>query len=1044
MPRRPSLFPHLALAGLLAAFAAGDAAAIGPADAPEKRSPATAEEGLNVAADLDVTLFAAEPMLLSPANIDVDHAGRVWVCEIVNYRRFRNPQNPERTEGDRILVLEDTDGDGVADAKTTFYQGPEIDSPHGVCVLGETVIVSAGDSVWLFTDADGDLVADPGSKRKLFTGIGGVQHDHGIHSFLFGPDGKLYFNFGNEGQQLLRPDGSPVVDLAGNEVKAGVQPYQQGMVFRCDLDGSNVETLGWNFRNNWELTVDSFGTIWQSDNDDDGNRGTRLNYVMPFGNYGYRDEFTGAGWREPRVGWEEEVPERHWHLNDPGVVPNLYQSGAGSPTGIAVYEGDLLPERYRGELLHCDAGPNAVRLYDVEPDGAGYTATQHDVLTGERDRWFRPSDVAVAPDGSLIVADWYDPGVGGHLMGDTKRGRIFRLTPKGAGKKYVVPTLDTSTEDGAIAALRSPNNEARYLGFSALVNRGGTTEQVLSEVYRSDDDPRMRARALWVLSKWDGIGWGLAADALDDRDPNLRITALRAFRQSLPAKGIEMRKGQDGPVAVRLPADDLLASAIGALADDGDPAVRREAALSLRGNLSSEAPAVWATLAEQYDGADRWYLEALGIAAAGQWDRFLPQYLARLGPDWAEEPAARDVVWRSRAANTPELLARMIRDPQVPADEVPRMLRALELQPGDAATAQRAELAFADDLPADRAELVRLESLAGLSGSDDPRFGPAVSRTLDDARGTDRFVSLVDKFRVTDRDAELVELAVERPDESAGVAAAASLLNRKQWDVLGKTLYGDDRDRALALTAALGRTGSGDAVGMLMPFVEQADWDGTRRRAAVAALGRSWTGREKLLVLAEKRQLPEELSPAVAAALHGVAWAGFEDRIEAVFPSPPGRDAAPLPPVNELAARRGDPLAGKLIYATTGTCIKCHVVDGVGKEVGPNLSEIGDKLGRDALYNSILYPSAGISHNYEMYTLVTDGGTVESGLKISESDSEVTLRTLEGIDRRFPTDEVLEMSRQDVSLMPADLQKLMTTRELVDVVEYLSTLKKTR
>jgi hypothetical protein len=117
------------------------------------------------------------------------------------------------------------------------------------------------------------------------------------------------------------------------------------MVFRCELDGSKVELLAWNFRNNWEVAVDSFGRIWQSDNDDDGNKGVRINFVMEFGNYGYKDEMTGAGWQTPRLGMESDIPLRHWHQNDPGVVPNLLQTGAGSPTGMQVYEGDLLPSR---------------------------------------------------------------------------------------------------------------------------------------------------------------------------------------------------------------------------------------------------------------------------------------------------------------------------------------------------------------------------------------------------------------------------------------------------------------------------------------------------------------------------------------------------------------------------------------------------------------------------------------------------------------------------------------------------------------------------
>jgi hypothetical protein len=92
----------------------------------------------------------------------------------------------------------------------------------------------------------------------------------------------------------------PVIDLDGNEVNSHGKPYRMGMVFRCNLDGSEVETLAWNFRNNYEVCVDSFGTVWQSDNDDDGNKGVRINYVMEYGNFGYTDEMTGAGWGAKR------------------------------------------------------------------------------------------------------------------------------------------------------------------------------------------------------------------------------------------------------------------------------------------------------------------------------------------------------------------------------------------------------------------------------------------------------------------------------------------------------------------------------------------------------------------------------------------------------------------------------------------------------------------------------------------------------------------------------------------------------------------------
>ena len=168
---------------------------------------------------------------------------------------------------------------------------------------------------------------------------------------------------------------------------------------------------------------------------------------------------------------------------------------------------------------------------------------------------------------------------------------------------------------------------------------------------------------------------------------------------------------------------------------------------------------------------------------------------------------------------------------------------------------------------------------------------------------------------------------------------------------------------------------------------------------------------------------------------------GFRSRIDAAFPPPPGREN-PLPSVGELAQKTGDAQAGKLVYATTGTCSKCHVVNGVGRNVGPDLSEIGDKLGRQALYSSILYPSAGVSHNYETHTVLTEDGVFASGLLVSETADELRIKDVEGIERSFKKDSLLESGVSEVSLMPADIQKLMTERELVDLVEFLTTLRK--
>jgi putative heme-binding domain-containing protein len=138
----------------------------------------------------------------------------------------------------------------------------------------------------------------------------------------------------------------------------------------------------------------------------------------------------------------------------------------------------------------------------------------------------------------------------------------------------------------------------------------------------------------------------------------------------------------------------------------------------------------------------------------------------------------------------------------------------------------------------------------------------------------------------------------------------------------------------------------------------------------------------------------------------------------------------------------GDAERGRTVFQKTGECAKCHVVGGEGKEVGPNLSEIGGKLSKPALFESILYPSAGIAHSYETHSAVTADGNIITGLLVSQTADAVTLKKEDGLTVTLKPSQIDELVKQKISLMPADLQKTMTTQELVDVVEYLTTLKK--
>lgn len=640
-------------------------------------------KGLQAANGLVASLFASEPMVVNPCDMDIDERGRVWVAEGANYRISLHANwGVIRPGGDRIVVLEDTKGTGVADKQTVFYQDESINAALGICVLGNKVIVSSAPNVFILTDTDGDGVAD--KREILFTGISGFDHDHAVHAFVFGPDGKLYFNFGNAGRQLRRPTGKlkevalhgvisnddikanseAIIDLDGNEVANKAKPYREGMVFRCNLDGSDFETLAWNFRNNYEVAVDSFGTLWQSDNDDDGNRGVRINYVMERGNYGYQDELTGAGWND---GWrkaqakgatEDLRPSYHWHLFDPGVVPNLVQTGNGSPTGIILYEGKLLPKIFQNQIIHCDAGPRVVRSYPVEKDGAGYRASITNVLTSTNN-WYRPSDVCVAPDGSILIADWHDAVVGGHNMVDREldkmTGRIYRVAPEGSA--YKMPKYNFTTAAGCVEALQSPNLSARYLAWTHLHEMGAKGEKELLKLWKNAD-PRLRARALGVLAKGEN-GRKHVEAALKDKDEDIRIAALRWARE------------------LKLDVVPVLKT----FSRDPSAQVRREAAIALRHNESPDAPKLWATLAQQHDGHDRWYLEALGIAADRQEDKFFAAWLSSVGERW-NTPAGRDIIWRSRTGQAAPLLVKIISDKATPEQDKARYMRALDFIKG--------------------------------------------------------------------------------------------------------------------------------------------------------------------------------------------------------------------------------------------------------------------------------------------------------------------------------------------------------------------------
>lgn len=1086
-----------------------------PVTAEASDEGARAIKRFKVPAGFEVTLFAAEPMLANPVAFCIDEHGRFYTSETYRYRSsaldirhymaWLEDDLASRTIQDReamvrrhlgddaellaietevVRLIEDTDQDGKADRSTIFADGFNsiLDGiASGVLARNGKVYFANIPNLWLLEDTDGDNRAD--KREALSTGYG-VHFSltgHDLHGLIFGPDGKLYFSVGDRGSHLKTDDGR-VLDYP-----------DEGVVYRCDPDGSNLELFARGLRNPQELAFDRYGNLFTGDNDSD--QGDRERWV-------YVTEGSDSGWR---VGYQHNPlgnagpwnSERLWIPQFKGqaayITPPIANIDDG-PSGLVYNPGTGLPAEWDEHFFLCHfkgASSNSrVSTYRTRPSGAGFELIRADEFLGE----CLPTDVDFGPDGSIYFTDWH------HGWPKSGKGRIYKVTATDRDEPAVrlaEQTRNLLAEgvaarglDDLVVLLAHRDFRIRREAQYALAARGDTVTDLLTDVIRDGSDQLARIHGIWALGQ---IGRDSAAAyeplirLLRDSDPEIRAQAARVLG--------------DGRV-------DSAFRRLTRLLRDDSPRARFFAAMAL-GKIG-DARAVSPVLRMIRDNReDDPFLRHAGVMA-----------LTWIGDEGALERAASDeaanvrtaVLLAMRRLNLPEI-ARFLSDPD--PHVVLEAARAINDAP------------VSGGLPALAALLDRVTPLAAASWNR--------------IEATDPFSSLVFRsinanLRVggADQAARLASFAVNGSAPASQRAEALHALT--QWNephprdrIVGIYRPLPSRDPAPALKALDSRTKDllGDApaevrmaaleavralnVVSAEPLVRELVNDGSATpdvRVAslhtLAALGSPYA--MEAVETAAASDIPAlrnaavrlrvQLDPTAAvkpllkvletgtiqdqqSAFAALSEIRSTDTVNAMREWVDKLIAGSVPKqlhldIIDAAGKQGDPTlqfalekfeatrtgdslirgyletlhggnveAGRKVFydKIEVSCARCHKVRGVGGDAGPDLSDVGRKLSREQILESILYPNESIAEGYETVELVLMDGAVYSGIVTREDAESLELNSPEDGIVTFQMNEIAER-RKGLSGMPEGLNHFMSKREMRNLIEFLAALKR--